>query len=202
MNKKIFKKSIIIIFIILALSITTFTIGVNKGKKDKQITISSSIIKNRINSVKELVTTEYHYTNMANFENQNTFYGWKVPLTKKKFVISYEGLVKLGIDLDNVDVKINNNNIDISMNNSKIISHEIDENSLKVFDEQNSIFNPIKVEDYNSFSKDQKSKIEKDIVEKGILEESNEKSKKVLEELIKLDKSLKDYNINIKINSI
>lgn len=202
MKNKSLKKSIFLIILIVFLSGSLFFLGLKKGQDNSKPEITSSLINNRLSSVKELVTTEYHYKNMGSFQNQNTFYGLNLPFTEKKFIISYEGLIKVGVDLNNTKVSISDNNIDIIIPSSKIISHEIDEDSIKIFDEKTSIFNPIKVEDYASFSSDQKSKVEKDALSKGLIKEANEKSIKSIKEIINLDPNLLDYNLNIKISSI
>ena len=160
--------------------------------------INSDLIVNRLEEAKELTTLKYHYTNMGQFENQNDFYGWKVPFTTKTFIISYDGIINAGVDLKDAKVDFKEKVIDIEVPTSKILSHEIDENSLQIFLEKDSIFNPLKIEDYNSFSKDQKETVEKKAISKGLLEEANEKAKKSIEELIKIDERLQDFKIEIK----
>ena len=51
-----------------------------------------------------------------------------------------------------------------------------DEDSLEIFDETTSIFNPLKVTDYNSFNRDQKAEMEKKATEKGLLTEAKKKA--------------------------
>lgn len=201
MKDKIIRRKFTFILIIILLSISFFFLGIKKGKEESKPTITSSLLTNRLENVKELVSTNYYYKNMGSFQNQNKFYGWDIPFTEKKFIVSYEGLIKIGVDLNNAKVNVKDKEINITIPKSKIISHEIDENSLKVFDEKTSIFNPIKVEDYSSFSSDQKKKIEKDAVSKGIFKEADEKSKKAVKEIFSLDELLKEYSINVKVSS-
>ena len=85
----------------------------------------------------------------------------------------------------------------INLPKSKILSHEIYEDSLKIFDQKTSIFDPIKVEDYNDFAKNQKKSVEKRAIDKGILIEANKKCEKAIKDIINIDNSLEDYTINI-----
>ncbi len=166
-------------------------------KPKEKTEIDSNIIKNKLVSVQELTTVKYNYTNMGQFENSNTFYGYKIPFTSKKFIISYDGSVNIGVNLADMDVTIDSNKIKIKLDHAKILSHEIYEDSLKIFDEQNSIFNPIRLEDYNNFSKSQKKKIEDEIIEKGLLEKADEKTKKAIYDILNIDDLLEKYSLEI-----
>lgn len=199
MKNKKQKKLLILIFIFLIVSIFFFYLGKNLSNNKNKTNITSTLLENKLTTVSELITTDYHYKNMASFQNQNDFYGWDIPFTEKKFIISYEGSIKLGTDLNQASINIKDKDITINIKPAKIISHEIDEDSVKVFDEKTSIFNPIKVEDYSSFSSEQKKKIENSALKKGILEESNKKSIQSIKELFLIDDNLKDYNVKIKI---
>ena len=194
--KKIKKVLIIILLIGLAL-FAAFFYGKKQMRSEMEPEITSSLIYNKLVSAKELTTLKYHYTNMGHFENQNTFYGYKVPFTSKEFIVSYEGLINAGIDLDKMKVDVGDKSIEVRIPASEILSHEIYEDSLKVYDERESIFNRIDIEDYNDFSKDQKSEIEKKAIKKGLLKEADEESKRAIEEILMGDTILSKYDIKI-----
>ena len=194
--KKIKKIIIIILLIGLAL-FAAFFYGKKQMKNEMEPEITSSLIYNKLVSAKELTTLKYHYTNMGHFENQNTFYGYKVPFTSKEFIVSYEGLINAGIDLNKMKVDVGDKSIEVRIPAAEILSHEIYEDSLKVYDERESIFNRIDIEDYNDFSKDQKSEIEKKAIKKGLLKEADEESKRAVEEILMGDTILSKYDIKI-----
>lgn len=194
--KKVKRIFIIILLIGLAL-FAAFFYGKKQMKSEMEPEITSSLIYNKLVSAKELTTLKYHYTNMGHFENQNTFYGYKVPFTSKEFIISYEGLINAGIDLNKMKVDVGDKSIEVRIPAAEILSHEIYEDSLKVYDERESIFNRIDIEDYNDFSKDQKSEIEKKAIKKGLLKEADEESKRAIEEILMGDTILSKYDIKI-----
>ena len=194
--KKVKRIFIIILLIGLAL-FAAFFYGKKQMKSEMEPEITSSLIYNKLVSAKELTTLKYHYTNMGHFENQNTFYGYKVPFTSKEFIVSYEGLINAGIDLNKMKVDVGDKSIEVRIPAAEILSHEIYEDSLKVYDERESIFNRIDIEDYNDFSKDQKSEIEKKAIKKGLLKEADEESKKAIEEILMGDTILSKYDIKI-----
>ena len=185
------------IIVLLVLGCALFFAGMLKTKKEMTPEMTTELINNRLEEAKELTTTKYYYTNMGQFENQNDFYGWKVPFTTKSFIVSYDGIIHAGVNLENAVVDFGNNRIDIQIPSSTILSHEIKEESLKVFLEKDTIFNPIKIEHYNDFSKDQKKVVEEKAIKNGLLTEANEKAEKTIKELLKLDDLFKDYEIKI-----
>lgn len=194
--KKVKRIFIIILLIGLAL-FAAFFYGKKQMRSEMEPEITSSLIYNKLVSAKELTTLKYHYTNMGHFENQNTFYGYKVPFTSKEFIVSYEGLINAGIDLNKMKVDVGDKSIEVRIPAAEILSHEIYEDSLKVYDERESIFNRIDIEDYNDFSKDQKSEIEKKAIKKGLLKEADEESKRAIEEILMGDTILSKYDIKI-----
>ena len=191
------KRSLFIILLIGLALFAAFFYGKRQMKSEMEPEITSSLIYNKLVSAKELTTLKYHYTNMGHFENQNTFYGYKVPFTSKEFIVSYEGLINAGIDLDKMKVDVGDKSIKIKIPPAEILSHEIYEDSLKVYDERESIFNRIDIEDYNNFSKDQKTEVEKRAIKKGLLKEADEESKKAIQEILGADTILSKYDIKI-----
>ena len=194
---KKFKKLSILVLLLAVAVLATFFAGKKVMKSQLEPNITSTLIFNKLVSAKELTTLKYHYTNMGQFENQNTFYGYKIPFTSKKFIVSYDGLINAGVDLEKMKVELHDKSIEIKIPPAKIQSHEIYEDSLKVFDERESIFNRIDIEDYNNFSKDQKTEVEKRAIKKGLLKEADEESKKAIQEILGADTILSKYDIKI-----
>lgn len=191
-------KNIIVIVIIAALF---FFIGKVWPSGDEPTKITSDLLSQQILEVSELSTVEYNYTNMGKFENQNTFYGWNVPFTSKSFIISYDGRIKAGIDMSKVDVEVKGKDINITIPEATILTHEIDEESIEVFDETKNLFNQISITDYHQFSIDQKGKMEESVTEKGLLTEAQEKAENSIKNFVQSVYNESDeYNISIKVS--
>lgn len=173
--KKIKRAGLLVLalFIILA---AVFFWGRSVGKSAGNTEMSAVVLENKLTEISELASLTYSYTNMAEFENSKDFYGMKVPFTTKGFIITYDGEIKAGVDLSKAKVDVSGSKITITLPDAEILSHQIDEDSLEIFDETTSIFNPLKVTDYNAFSKDQKSEMEKKAIEKGLLAEARQKA--------------------------
>lgn len=188
-----------LIAIILILALGAYIISNLKSKE--KISISSETVESSLKEAKELTTLKYNYKNVASYENSQEFHGITLPFTTKKFLYTYQGEINAGVDLDKARVDVNEASkiISVTLPQASILSHDIDENSVMVYDEKNSIFNPLKLEDYSDFRKEEEAKVEKEAIDKGLLEEAKEKSEKSVKELLDINPIIsKEYTINIK----
>ena len=152
--------------------------------RSENVQIDAVVLQNQLTEIRELATVTYAYTNMAQFESSNDFYGVKVPFTTKSFILTYDGTIKAGVDLDGAAVDVSGTAVTITLPEAQILSHEIDEDSVEVFDEKASIFNPFTVEDFTSFQADQKAAMEERALSRGLLEEARAKAVSSVEQLL------------------
>ena len=176
MSKKIVSFAVVIV---LALAVGFFgrTIFQNWTGSSGTPVISSDLIAGKLTGISEYASLEYCYTNVGKFEDREDFYGWKVPLTTKSFIISYDGVMKMGIRGQDIDTKLEGKQITVTLPPAEILSHEIKEDTVKVFDQTQNIFNQIRVEDYTTFAVDQKKDMEKKALENGLLQEAEKRVK-------------------------
>ncbi len=148
--------------------------------------ITTAMLTEQLQDAEKLVSVEYNYTNMGKFENHLDFYGWKVPFTTKSFIVSYDGTILAGVDLSRAGIEIDESAkaVSITLPSSSILSHEIDQDSLEVFDESKNIFNQISVGDFSSFAADQKSAVEARALNKGLLDSADEKAAEAVTALL------------------
>lgn len=172
------------IAILALVALIAFASGRFFSPSAKQPVITSDLLTTKLQDVSDLATLRYKYTNMGKFEQATDFYGWTVPFMTKSFIISYDGVILAGVDLAETEINVEGNKIFIKLPEAKVISHEIDEESIEVFDETRNIFNQIKITDYTNFSMDQKAKVEGEAIEDGLLNEAIEKAKAVIQALI------------------
>ena len=146
--------------------------------------IDAVVLQNQLTEIRELATVTYAYTNMAQFESSSDFYGVKVPFTTKSFILTYDGTIKAGVDLDGAAVDISGTTVTVTLPEARILSHEIDEGSVEVFDEKTTLFNPITLEDFTSFQADQKAAMEERALSRGLLEEARSKAVSSVKQLL------------------
>lgn len=204
MNKKEkrgLKQGLIGSFIIAIILIAGSIYVKNNFVPKEETLISSETVESSLKEAKELTTLKYHYKNIASFENSQEFQGFKLPFTTKRFLYTYAGVIHAGVDLDKAKVDVNNENksISVTLPKSKILSHDIDEKSVMFYDEKNSIFNPLEIEDYSNFRKEEEAKVEKEAIDKGLLDEAYEQSKKAIEDILNINPEIAaHYTINVK----
>ena len=175
----------VVIVLVLAGSFFGGMIFQNRASANSVPVISSNIIANELIGISEYASLEYGYTNIGKFEDQGDFYGWKVPLTTKSFIITYDGIMKMGIQGEDIDIAVEGNRILVTLPPAEILSHEIKEDTVEVFDQTRNIFNPILIEDYTAFAADRKKEMEKKALESGLLEEAEERAEQQLTLLIR-----------------
>ena len=139
-------------------------------------------------------TIQYKYKQLASREDWNTLFNIKLPFTKSSFILTYTGVLKLGIDFAETKIEVDEGSktIKVTLPESKVLSNEIDMKSIKVYDETNSIFNPVKIDDYTQFTQSGKENAEADARESGIFEQSKEVAKKIITELLNTTKEIKE----------
>ena len=191
------KRRAILVLILIAVVAGAFFLGGVMAGRNSQPQITSSLLGQRLSAIQELATQEYHYTNMGRFQNQLDFYGWKVPFTTKSFIVAYDGVIKAGVDLSELQVEVSGKTISVTLPEGKILSHDIDEESIEVFDETKNIFNPIQIEDYTGFTADQKASIEERAISEGLLTAASERARTVVEEFITALPGAEDYTIRV-----
>ena len=194
------KKAIGGVIAIIVLVIAIFFAGVHYASGSNNDKITSTTIKNQLTEINELALYSYDYSKVGKFSNKLSFNGWKIPLTQKTFIITYNGSIKAGIDLKQAKISIDNDQLNITLPAAKILSHEIDEKSIEVYDESSNVFNQISINDYKSFATKEKKKNEKEAISNGILEKSKTKAEQTLTTYLQAIPEIKDhYKLNITI---
>lgn len=151
--------------------------------------VDIQLISSKIQNIGELATIEYLYTDAGKFENPKQLFGKNIPFTTKSFIAKWDGIIKAGVDIEKVTVEVNNlgKEIMIHIPEAKILSHEIDSNSIETLDQKNGLFNSVKVEDVREFDKVSKEAMEKRAIENGILDKALENAKEMIEKLLNND---------------
>lgn len=141
-------------------------------------TYDMEILKEQITEISEMATLEYRYSGKATYDGGSLqLFGKNVPFTAKSMIVYYEGIVKLGSDLSGIEIEPgeSRNQIIVTIPHSKILSHEIDENTWEVLDVKNGLFNRVTLEDNGEFVKKQKKAREKEIKKGDLPKQADEK---------------------------
>ena len=77
--------------------------------------LDAVVLETQIRDISELASVTYTYTNMAQFESSNDFYGVKIPFTTKSFILTYDGTIKAGVDLSQATVDVEGSTVRITL---------------------------------------------------------------------------------------
>lgn len=195
-------KTICQILIILGIGIGIFFSGSHYADTHNQTRITSSVIESHLQDSQDLIATKYYYSHFGKYENSRSINGWKVPLTKKTFLLQFNGEIQAGIDLSKIKVNVSDHQIIINTPNIRILSNTIDESSIQIYDEDNNLFNPIKVSDYKTFAVQQKKIVLKEAKQKGLIKKASASTKKTITNLINTIPDVRDtYTITVNIGA-
>lgn len=163
--------------------------------------VNISLINSNIQAIGELATIEYMYTDAGKFEDPAELFGKDIPFsfTTKSFIAKWDGTIKAGIDINQVKAEENKSTKEIIVHipKAKILSHEIDEDSIETLDQNDGLFNPVKVEDVREFDAVSKENMEKKAIENGILDKAFDNAKEIIYKLIYTETlEEQDYTIN------
>ncbi|MDR2020566.1 MAG: DUF4230 domain-containing protein [Treponema sp.] len=169
--------------------------GIPFGISSKQEESARTMVKEAL-PVSEYVSLVYRYTRVAESESHAAIRGWNIPLTAKKYLVVYDGTLKLGIDGGDIRVDQTGDTVQVTLPPVQILSHQIHEETTKVYDQTFNIFNQIKLQEYIDFTAGQKAIVEEQAREDGAVFDMARTS---LEEqfgaLFRGLQALKDYRI-------
>lgn len=173
--------ALVIVSVLLILSLSANFFGKSENK------VTGKLIGNSLSEISELATLAYDYTWVDEFSDSLKFIEIDVPFTKKYFIGAFDGTIKYGVDLRQIKEPVIHDKekvITIEMPEIIQLSHEIDYDSLRYYDEKNNIFNPIKVEDGDKFKQVNMENAENAAINRGIIHEVRDYTTNVIESFI------------------
>lgn len=130
----------------------------NTFKQSETTVVNTQTLVNELKEIQELSTLGFTYTNYAEVDESNDINGIVLPFTSHEFLLVYSGAIKLGVDMSKADVSLLGTKATVTLPKSKVLSDEIDEESVKYYDLKNDIFNQIGWEDRQAARKELKKK--------------------------------------------
>ena len=159
---------------------------------------SSRTIDFGLKDIGELATQAGYYTNVNTISKPDrTIIGVPIPGTSSKAIMTYQGVIRAGLDFDQIGMEIDSaaRTVTLSLPAPRILSNEIDLDSCEVYDEQNSIFNKIDVGNYNQSLSEMKARAEAQALENGILEAAQSNAETLIQSLFKSAANTGDYTL-------
>lgn len=154
-----------------------------------KVTLSRELLDSYIYEDLEFAPFEYRYTNYADFKNRTTVSDFSLPLTKKSFTISYDGIISAGFSPDKIRIETDDDlyTIRITLPSAHILSHEILPDTFRLENVQDNFFNPITSDDYMNICESQKFRMEQKAEADGIYKKMYSAAENEITEYLKRD---------------
>ena len=165
--------------------------------------ISGETIRSGMTDIGELATEEYWFTQVQTYDSSKSAQifdlTFDLPLTRNKFVYSYDGVIKAGVDFAAASVEVDNalRRVTVTLPKARILSSEIDYDSFELYDEQKSIFNPLSVRDVNKSNSELLRSAEKDAIAKGVLDRADENAETLVVNFLRGAFEVRSYAIKV-----
>ena len=119
----------------------------------------------------------------------------KIPFTESKYVFSCDVVIKAGYDFADIDYDVERKEkvVTVHMPEAKILSSELKLDSFKVYHQQESIFNNIKVEENLEELKKLKKQTEEDAKANGLLENARTNAETLIKSFLSQSYNQDEY---------
>lgn len=97
------------------------------GLKQNDTSVEKVINITQMKAICELATLECYYHNVAKVSKEKDVLWWD---TKAELWIEYSGIVKVGVDISDLDLEVNGEVVNITMPKAAVLSCEVDETKL------------------------------------------------------------------------
>jgi len=171
---------------------------VKKSNAKVLVSINTETIREGIANMGTLITQEYYFTQVEKYTKEMTI--MKFITSSSEFIYSYDGSVTAGVDFEKIAITKDDEakTITIDIPDSEIFSVNIDKDTFKIYSEKDSLWNPLKLEDYNtSLAKFEAAAKEKALAS-GILEKSDAQAKALIENFVNSLPETSKYSIEFK----
>lgn len=182
-------------FLVVILLLLTITTGCEKQKK---VELSVEGIK----SIAELSTLDVYYHNVAVGDKTKGTGITSLGEIARKYWIEYDGVVSIGIDMDELEIEVDGSKVIITMPNAKILSTNIS-NEMKTYASDDSWFNKNKItaEDQTVAVAEAQSKMRTEVEKnESLFIQSRQRAESILTSYINQISKLsgKDYIVEFK----
>lgn len=188
----IFKRKIKMMAIILG----TLLIGVAFGwLVTSHLTTETKTTKIGFEDIGELDTQVAYCTVVDVIDDPRELFGVEIPFTKSKYIYSYDVIVKAGLNFEEIDWKESDEKIKVKMPKIYITNKYIEEDSGKIYHEEESVFSPITLDEQMTARAEVVDTGVDDAIANGLYDKAKENAEKIMTSFFKYHDKYKDKEI-------
>lgn len=155
---------------------------VEPSEKNHEIVVTTYDVKRELHSMAELMTYAYDYSGTAAITDyrETPIFGINIPLTKHQVKMTYAGTIKIGYDLADFDIDVNQESKLIYIKlGEQIVDNNLPEESVETI-EKNNVINPIRSDEITNRLVEIKADEYETAIDKGIEKMAEDNAKEVI----------------------
>lgn len=167
---------LVVVVLILAVILVLRLSGSKAFRADSKVTAFD------LKDIGELATQGGFFTVVNVIDDSQRIGSWSIPFTASKYIFSYDGVIKAGMDFGEInwDADESSKTVTVQLPEAKILSNILKEDSLKIYDERQSIFTPLTLSDIQASRQEMLAELEQTATENGLLEQAGENAKTLI----------------------
>ena len=194
-----FRTSVFTLIVVLVLAVIVLLNVLLFGNKNQEpVAYTTKQIDFGLSDIGELVTQAGYYTNVNTIiKPERTIAGIPIPGTSSKALMTYQGVIRAGVDFSQIqmDVDTENKIVTLHMPAPTILGNEVDMSSCEIYDESNSVFNKIDVNNFNESVQDMQKKSEAQAIDHNILGSARSNAETLIRTMFKQTEGTSEYSL-------
>lgn len=140
--------------------------------------------KLRFENIGELATQVAYATEVGSIKDSRKIYGFEIPFTQSSYIYSYDFVIKVGFDFSQIDWKVDGSVVKVKMPAPEVFSNEIKLDTLKVYNDKESVFTNIDHGTVNENSSEMQKDAEKSAVENGVFDMAKQNAETIIKSFL------------------
>ena len=167
-----------------------------KSEAKVLVSISTETIRDGLANMGFLVTQEYYFTNVETYTKEKKVF-FNMIDSSSQMVFKYDGQVFAGVDFEKITITKDDatRTVTIDIPDAEIQSVAIDKDSFESYSEKESIWNPLKLDDYNAAMAEYEKTAKQKALDSGILERADEQAKAIVQNFVNSFPATAEYTI-------
>ena len=172
-------------------------LGTQHVEVSDEITINTKTLKDYVSKTEKLITCEYYYSEIGDYEKSKPFLNFKLPFTTDKTLYTYSGKISAGINLKNLDFDVNDSRKTITVKYPpvQILAHDMDQ-GFEFYDIKKAVFNRSDFNDFEEFRVTMKKQVEEKLMARDdFIKDAQDNAETIMEGLLTASGQIGDYTI-------
>ena len=172
-------------------------LGTQHVEVSDEISINTKTLKDYVSKTEKLITCEYYYSEIGDYEKSKPFLNFKLPFTTDKTLYTYSGKISAGINLKDLDFDVNaiRKTITVKYPPVQILAHDMDQ-GFEFYDIKKAVFNHSDFNDFEEFRVTMKKQVEEKLMARDdFIKDAQDNAETIMEGLLTASGQIGDYTI-------